>query len=275
MRYTKINTTLTNSTKQKYHRHGSRLTLGGDGLSRVMYLEMFVVIRLSARSLAADVARERPDARMHFQMFGQIVASVEALSAVGHLTHELLLGLVLPHVSLAIVLPYELASAVVARVRPDGLVGVHVRCVIRLAYEGTLAQVTFERFTRSVCVRPRVQFQIPLCGEILVAYDARVRLDAHVRLHMHLYRRFQIHVIAQVALDVLAFPLLVRNKVVVVGASHVPRQRSHVDELFVAMKTRLGLVVVYFLVPRQLLLGVKHLAAGAHVIADPFLHLKV
>lgn len=208
-------------------------------------------------------------------MLGQVVAAVEGLAAVGHVAHEFLLILMLLDVTLAVVLADELAAAVVARVRPHRLVGVHVRHIVGLPDEGSLAEGALERLAGTVGVGPLVQLQVPLGGEVLVADDARVRLAARVRLHVHLNRRLEIDVVALGAFDVFALPLLVRHEVFVVGAAYVAGQRGRVDELLVAVQAGLGSVVVYLLVPSELLLRVEHFATEAHIVAQFLLDLKV
>lgn len=73
------------------------------------------------------------------------------------------------HVSLAVVLAYELGAAVIARVRFDRFVGVHVGYVVRFADKGAFALITLEGFIRPSCVYPFVQLEIPLGGEVFVA----------------------------------------------------------------------------------------------------------
>lgn len=240
-----------------------------------MDFDVFVVIGFGAGRLAANVARVRPDPRVHFQMLREVVTSVKGLSAIGHLARVHLLVLVLFHVPQAVVLSDELASAVVARVRSDGLVRVHVRGVIRLPDESALTELAFERLAGAVGVRPLVQLQIPLGGEVFVTDDARVRFVPRVSLHVRFDGRLEVHLVAHRTRDVLVDSLLVGHEVVIVSPPHVPSERSDVDKLLVAVKTRFGLVVVNLLMPGELLLRMEHLPACAYVISQLFFHFKV
>lgn len=53
------------------------------------------------------------------------------------------------------------------------------------------------------------------------------------------------------------------------------RQTGHVDESLVAIRARLGLLVVRLLVPGELLLRVKHLAAVAYIVFEFLLDVEV
>lgn len=123
---------------------------------------------------------------MHAHMLRQIITPVERFTAVRHLANVLLIVLMLLDVPLAVILAYELAAAVVARVRTNRLVRVHVRYVIRVADEGSFAERAFERLAGSIGMRPPVKFQIPLGGEVFIADDAGVRFAAGVRSEMHI-----------------------------------------------------------------------------------------
>lgn len=145
---------------------------------------MLIVIRLIARRLPADVARERPSAAMDLHMLGQVITPMERLTALGDLADVLLRRFVFLDVPLAVVLAYELAAAVVAGVGAHGLVRVHVRDVLGAADEGALAQRALEGLGGARHVRPAVQLQVPLGGEGLVAHHARERPLAAVRLQV-------------------------------------------------------------------------------------------
>lgn len=73
------------------------------------------------------------------------------------------------HVSLTVVPADELGAAIIARIGFDGLVGVHVGCVVRFADKGAFALVAFEGFVRPSRVRPLVEFQVPFGGKTLIA----------------------------------------------------------------------------------------------------------
>lgn len=92
----------------------------------MVYFDMLVVVGFCAGRLAAYVAGERPHARMDRQMLSQVITPVECFTTIRHFAYVFLFVFVLLHVPLAVVLPDELASAVIARVRSDGFVSVHV-----------------------------------------------------------------------------------------------------------------------------------------------------
>lgn len=171
----------------------ARLGLRGHGLARVVDLDVLVVVGLVAGRLAADGAGEGARAAVHLHVLGQVVGAVERLAALRHLAHVLLGRLVLAHVALAVVLADELAAAVVARVRPDRLVRVHVRDVLRLPDEGALAQIALERLGRPGHVRPAVQLEVPLGGEGLVADDTHEGPLAAVGLQVRPQVGSQVH----------------------------------------------------------------------------------
>lgn len=158
-----------------------------------MYLNVFVVVGFVAGGLAADVAGEGSRPAMYLHVLGQVVAAVEGLAALGHLAHELLAGLVLAHVPLAVVLADELAAAVVAGIGPHALVRVHVRHELGVAVEGAGAQRALVGLGRARHVRPAVQLQVPLGGERLVAHHARERPCPAVRAQVCSQVRSQVH----------------------------------------------------------------------------------
>lgn len=239
----------------------------------MVYLHVLVVIRLRRGSFTADVAGVRPESAVDAHVIFQVVGPVEGLAA--HLTTEHLLVLVLFHVSLAVVLSDELRPTVVTSVRSDALVRVHVGRVVALSDERPLALVALERLRDSRGVRPLVQLQVPLGGEVFVADETRVRPLAAVVAYVHLQRRLQVDALADGALDVLRVLVPRREEPVVVGAAHVTRQTRHVYELLVAVRARFGLGVVDLFVPRQLLLRVEHLLAEANVILHLLLDVQV
>lgn len=53
------------------------------------------------------------------------------------------------------------------------------------------------------------------------------------------------------------------------------RQTGHVNKSLVAVRARLGLLVVRLLVPSELFLRVEHLAAVAYVVLELFLDVEV
>lgn len=142
---------------------------------------MLIMVRFVARRFAADVTGERPRAAMDLHMFGEVVASVERLTALRDFADVFFCHLMLANVPLTVVFPDELAAAVVAGVRADRLVGVHVRDVLGLADEGALAERALEGLGGAGHVRPAVQLEVPLGGEGLVADDAQVGPLAAVR----------------------------------------------------------------------------------------------
>lgn len=149
-----------------------------------MYPHVFIMVRFTATSFTAYIARERSSTTMHPHMLRQIVTPMERFATIGYFAYVFLRHLVFSHVPLTVVFPNELASAVVARVRTHGFVRVHVRYKFRLSYERALALSAFERFSRPVHVHPSVQLQIPFGRERFVANDALERSLAAVSHHV-------------------------------------------------------------------------------------------
>lgn len=194
---------------------------------------------------------------------------------VAYIARVRLVLLVLLHVPQAVVLADELRAAVVARVRPHVPMGIHVRRVIAVTVERRAALIALERLGAARRVRPLVQLQIPLGAERLGADLTLVRPFAVVHAHMHRQRRSQVDTLADRTLDVLALALSVGNESAIVGATHVTRQTGHVDKSLVAVRARLGLLVVRLLVPGELFLRVEHLAAVAYVVLELLLDVEV
>lgn len=158
-----------------------------------MYLNMFIVIGFVTRRLPADVTGEGSRAAVHLHMLREVITPMERLTAFGHLTNELLRHLVFADVPLTVVLPDELAAAVVAGVGADRLVRVHVRDVLGVPNERALAEGTLEGLSGPAHVGPAMQFQVPLGRERLVADDARVGPLAAVREQVRAQVRPQVH----------------------------------------------------------------------------------
>lgn len=108
-----------------------------------------------------------------------------------NLASELLVFDMFLDVPLTVVLPDELRATVVARIRPDTFVCVHVWNVVGLADERTAALFTLERLGGAGCVRPLVQLQVPLGGKVLVTDEAGERTQALVRAQVDVQRRPQ------------------------------------------------------------------------------------
>lgn len=99
---------------------------------------------------------------------------MKSLTALWKLANILFGSFVFSDVTLTVVFPYELTAAVVARVRSEGLVRVHVGYVLSSTYECSFAQGTFEGFRRARYVSPAVDLEVPFCCEKFVTYDAGV-----------------------------------------------------------------------------------------------------
>lgn len=139
----------------------------------MMNRNMLIVVRFGRRRFAAHVTRVRPQAAVHPHVIFQIIRPMERLPA--HGTRERLLVLVLLDVPLTVVLTDKFGAAIIARVRPDALVRVHVRHEIRLTDERPLALIALEGLVGTRLVRPPVQLQVPLGRELALAYRARKR----------------------------------------------------------------------------------------------------
>lgn len=90
----------------------------------------------------------------------------------------------MPHV---IIFPYEFAATILACVRFDLFVCIHVILEIHFAHERLGAVFTFEWFRCAIGMYPRMYFQIPFCGEGLIANGTVVlcvhRMCGHVCLN--------------------------------------------------------------------------------------------
>lgn len=84
----------------------------------MVYLHMFIMIRLIAGHFAANITGKRASAAMDFHMFRQIITPMERLTTLGDFTHIFFSHFVFAHVTLAVVFPYKLAAAVITSVRP-------------------------------------------------------------------------------------------------------------------------------------------------------------
>lgn len=142
----------------------------------MMYFQVFVVIGLRCGTLAAYGALKWPFACMYASMFDEIVMPMEGLFA--QVTGELLIAVMLASMSHVIVFPYEFATAILARVRLDLFVCIHVILEVHLAHKRFGAVFTFEWFRCAIGMHPRVYLQIPFGGEGLIA-DSTVVLCVH------------------------------------------------------------------------------------------------
>lgn len=174
----------------------------------------------------------------------------------------------LPHMTNAVILAYELTSAHVTRVRPAIVVGAHVRVVVHFVDVRFDAEFALERFRRARRMRPLVQLQIPLGTKAARALGTRERFHIFVNLHVRVQRRLQITDIAHRTLDHIHFLLghPFGDVRFVVPLTHVPGQAACVHETFDAEWALFRLFVVNLLMPQQLHLTVEHFAAVADEI---------
>ena len=77
--------------------------------------------------------------------------------------------------------------------------------------------------------------------------------------HVNCKRGFEANCLADGALDILDLSADFGDVSLVVRFPHMPRQAARMHKSFIAERTRLGLLVVNFLVPLQLFLSMKHL----------------
>lgn len=129
---------------------------------------------------------ERPHPAVHPHVILKIIRPVELL--VAHRAAEGFDVLVLFDVTLTVVLTYEPCPAIVASVRLDVLVGVHVRGVVSLSDESRVALVALERFGHTGCVGPFVELQVPSRAEFFVADKAGERFGTCVGTHVEVQR---------------------------------------------------------------------------------------
>lgn len=164
-----------------------------------------------------------------------------------------------------VVLPAELATAVITRVRLDQFVNVHVRIVIGLADKCCRAYVTLERFGRAASVYPSVLLQIPLGAE---HFAANVTLELAlnvVRPHMVFNARLEVQLAADRTLNTL---VLAAQVPVFFGMRQpdVSLQAVLVDEALSTKWTPFRFLVVDLLVPLEFRLRMKYIAALTHII---------
>lgn len=160
-----------------------------------MDFDVLVVVRLGGGSLAADVAREGPLPGVYPLVLRQVVLAVEF--AATDFARVIFVHLVLPGVPDPVVLSNELTPAVVAGVRPDRPVRVHVGYVVRFPDEPARAHVALERFQRRIRMGPLVLLQVPVGAEQLVANRAGIRQPlVRVRLHVPLHARLDVRLVA-------------------------------------------------------------------------------
>lgn len=229
-----------------------------------MYPYVFIMIALCRARLAANVASVRSDPTMNTHVIFEIIRSVEVFAA--HVATESLSLFVLPDVPLAIVFPDKLGPAMVAGVRFDGLVRVHVGGVVGLADESPAAHVALERFVCPGRVRPFVQFQVPLGRKVFVANEAGERPVSAVIANVNLQRGPEVHPLTNRTLDILRTPVFLRDEPFVVSPSHVTSQTGRVNELLAALRARLRFVVVNLFMPGEFFFRVKHFSARTDVV---------
>lgn len=140
-----------------------------------------------------------------------------------NLTNERFVILVFLNVPYAVVFPDELSSAVVTRVWPHAFVRVHMCNVIGLSNEGTLTLIALEGLGCATGVRPLMQLKIPFSGEILVANQARERPLSAVLTDVYFQGRSEISTFADGALNVFVIPVYLREKLLVMGTTHMSR----------------------------------------------------
>lgn len=120
----------------------------------MMNLNVFVVIRLGGGRFSANMARIRPIAAVHSHMILQIVRTMKRLTA--HVTAVRFFVFVLFDVALTVVFADKLRPAIVARVRAQTLMRVHMGHVIAFPNESRFTHFALERFLATGCVRPPV-----------------------------------------------------------------------------------------------------------------------
>ena len=125
-------------------------------LARVVYTQMFIVITFRSRRFTANVAHVRPRATVNAHVVFEIIRAMETLAA--HGTVKRLSFFMLTYMSYAIVFAYKLSATVIARIRSDRLVRIHMGYIVRLAHKRPFALITFKWFGRSSRMRPFVQF---------------------------------------------------------------------------------------------------------------------
>lgn len=150
----------------------------------MMYFQMFIMIRFRCGTLAAYVTLEWAFACMYASMFDEIIMPMEGFLA--QVTGELFVAVMFTSMPHIIIFSYKFAAAILARVRFDLFVGVHVILEIHLAHKRLGAVLTFEWFGGAIGMHPRMYFQVPFGGKGFITNCAVVlcvhRMCGHVRL---------------------------------------------------------------------------------------------
>lgn len=182
-----------------------------------------------------------------------------------NLARVVLVRFVLPGMPDPVILANKLTSAVVARVRTYGFVGVHVRDVVSLANEPTRTHIALERFQRRIGMRPSVLLKVPVGAEHFVAYRTGEShpLVGVVRFHVTLHAGLDVRLIAKGAHFRCRFEFHVLFRV---GQTDVSGQAVLVDEFLPTEGATFWLVFVDFLVPLHFGFRLEHLTAVADKI---------
>lgn len=236
-----------------------------------MDFHMFVVIGFGGGRFTTNIALKRPFARVYSNVLLQIVCPMEILAANGAM--EFLERFVFARVSQPIVFARKLTATMVARIRLDRTMRIHVGHIFSFADERFRAQRTFERLRRAIRMDPLVLLQIPFGGQRFVAYGAFVcgsRLL--VLFHVHLQTRFDVFLFALRTLDRI---VLEQMEAIRVRQPDVTHQAVFVHESLAAVRTAFRLDVVRFTMPGDFRLRMEHLAARANIIFGLRTHLQV
>jgi len=238
----------------------------------VMSSNVLVVIRFSARRLRTNMTRVRFNASVSPHVFRQIIATVK-----GFVANRTTVGfsrLVFFDMTDAIVLTYELSTAVVASVRPDVAVRSNVSLITGQHEESALTVFALVRFTITRGVSPFMHLQIPIGTELFRTHVTRVRFVGRVDLHMLSERRPDTSDFTDRTQDVGGSGRLGQVRVVMC-VSYVSREARGVNVAFAAVHALFRFQIMNFFMPLKFLDGVKNFPTVTEIVFNFFSHFEM
>lgn len=180
------------------------------------------------------------------------------------ITAEFLVCFVFTCVPQPIVFARKLTATVVACVRFDCFVGVHVRNVFGFPDECLRTQIAFKWFGRSARMDPLVLFQVPFGCQRFIANGAFVCCSRFAMLfHVHFQTRFNIFLFAIWTFHRIPFEHM---KALCVRQSNVTHQAILMHESLPTIRTAFGLDVVRFTMPCDFRLRMKYFATRTNEV---------
>jgi hypothetical protein len=222
-----------------------------------------IVVAPSRGRLEANAARVRLVPGVHLKMVGEVVASRKPLVAVR--TGVVPRARVLRHVPLPVGLVGKLQAALVADEGFDAAVRAHVGVKQRLPQVGLAAELALKRPRPDALMLPHVVVQVALGHERVLAHLALICLlllvlDSNVLVDA----RFVGHLVADGAGGVQRALFVLGHKILLMAQPDVAREAGAVNKDLAAVGALFRLLLVLaLLVPVEVALSLKHLAAVA------------